>query len=161
MPAPRPHARQLISLPVGERLEGKVVTIINRSEIVGRPLGAMLANDGQSSAPSSAARTTCPAASMQEVMPLCPASLTHTARNCVVEVQIRCPTGATIYSVDIDTIYTFKRGQLLKTDDTPESAVRKSDIIVTGMWVHTQLQSRSFHSTLLSPRVPSASGTSI
>jgi hypothetical protein len=27
-------------------MEGKVVTIINRSEIVGRPLGALLANDG-------------------------------------------------------------------------------------------------------------------
>ena len=29
-------------------MEGKVVTIINRSEIVGRPLGALLANDGES-----------------------------------------------------------------------------------------------------------------
>ena len=28
-------------------MEGKVVTIINRSEIVGRPLGALLANDGE------------------------------------------------------------------------------------------------------------------
>lgn len=27
-------------------MEGKTVTIINRSEIVGRPLGALLANDG-------------------------------------------------------------------------------------------------------------------
>eukprot|EP00588_Corethron_pennatum_P009395 CAMPEP_0194278724 /NCGR_PEP_ID=MMETSP0169-20130528/11945_1 /TAXON_ID=218684 /ORGANISM="Corethron pennatum, Strain L29A3" /LENGTH=360 /DNA_ID=CAMNT_0039022981 /DNA_START=70 /DNA_END=1152 /DNA_ORIENTATION=+ len=34
------------ALPVGRKLEGKVVTIINRSEIVGRPLAAMLANDG-------------------------------------------------------------------------------------------------------------------
>lgn len=32
--------------PVGRKLEGKVVTVINRSEIVGRPLAAMLANDG-------------------------------------------------------------------------------------------------------------------
>ena len=32
--------------PVGKRMEGNVVTIINRSEIVGRPLAAMLANDG-------------------------------------------------------------------------------------------------------------------
>ena len=63
--------------------------------------------------------------------------------------------------MDIDTIYTFKRGQLLKTDDTPESAVRKSDIIVTGMWVYTQLQSRSPYFTLSSPRAPSASSTSI
>jgi len=32
--------------PVGKRMEGQTVTIINRSEIVGRPLAAMLANDG-------------------------------------------------------------------------------------------------------------------
>ena len=30
----------------GNRLEGKVLTVINRSEIVGHPLSAMLANDG-------------------------------------------------------------------------------------------------------------------
>lgn len=74
------------SLPVGNRMDGKVVSIINRSEIVGRPLGALLANDG-----------------------------------------------ADIYSVDIDSIYHFRRGQLLKTEDTPESAVRKSDVIVCGV----------------------------
>eukprot|EP01133_Synstelium_polycarpum_P001111 gene1111-1269_t len=34
------------SLPFGEHLKGKIVTIVNRSEIVGRPLAAMLANDG-------------------------------------------------------------------------------------------------------------------
>ncbi|KAN0036206.1 hypothetical protein ACTA71_005510 [Dictyostelium dimigraforme] len=34
------------SLAMGEHLRGKTVTIINRSEIVGRPLAAMLANDG-------------------------------------------------------------------------------------------------------------------
>lgn len=33
-------------LPVGNRLQGTTVTVINRSEIVGRPLSAMLANDG-------------------------------------------------------------------------------------------------------------------
>lgn len=38
----------MCSLPVGDRMEGKTVTIINRSEIVGRPLGALLANDGES-----------------------------------------------------------------------------------------------------------------
>jgi len=27
-------------------MQGKIVTVINRSEIVGRPLAAMLANDG-------------------------------------------------------------------------------------------------------------------
>lgn len=31
---------------VHNRLQGKTCTIINRSEIVGRPLAAMLANDG-------------------------------------------------------------------------------------------------------------------
>merc|ERR1712032_290179 len=33
-------------LPVGERLSQKTVTIVNRSEVLGRPLAAMLANDG-------------------------------------------------------------------------------------------------------------------
>ena len=33
-------------LPYGNRLFGKTVTIVNRSEIVGRPLAALLANDG-------------------------------------------------------------------------------------------------------------------
>ena len=35
-------------LPFGNRLYGRTVTIINRSETVGRPLAAMLANDGAS-----------------------------------------------------------------------------------------------------------------
>lgn len=34
------------SKPMGKHLEGKIITVINRSEIVGRPLAAMLANDG-------------------------------------------------------------------------------------------------------------------
>ncbi|EGG13704.1 methylenetetrahydrofolate dehydrogenase [Cavenderia fasciculata] len=34
------------SLALGEHLKGKTITIVNRSEIVGRPLAAMLANDG-------------------------------------------------------------------------------------------------------------------
>lgn len=63
---------------------GKTVTIINRSEIVGRPLAAMLANDG-----------------------------------------------ATIYSIDVDSIFMFKRGALRKTEATPEEAVRQSDVVVT------------------------------
>ena len=33
-------------LPYGNRLHGRVITIINRSEVVGRPLAALLANDG-------------------------------------------------------------------------------------------------------------------
>ena len=48
----------------GDRMAGKTVTIVNRSEIVGRPLAAMLANDG-----------------------------------------------ATVYSVDIDSTYIFRRGK--------------------------------------------------
>jgi methylenetetrahydrofolate dehydrogenase (NAD+) len=36
-----------LALVQGERLRGKKVTIFNRSEIVGRPLAAMLANDGR------------------------------------------------------------------------------------------------------------------
>jgi hypothetical protein len=34
------------TLPLGNRMAGKNVVVINRSEIVGRPLAAMLANDG-------------------------------------------------------------------------------------------------------------------
>lgn len=34
------------SLPYGDRLRGKTITVINRSEVVGRPLAALLANDG-------------------------------------------------------------------------------------------------------------------
>jgi len=34
------------SLPVGDRLCNKTVVVVNRSEVVGRPLAAMLANDG-------------------------------------------------------------------------------------------------------------------
>eukprot|EP00126_Sphaerothecum_destruens_P001669 Sdes_comp15079_c0_seq1m3869 len=34
------------TLDAGNRLYGKTVTIVNRSEIVGRPLAALLANDG-------------------------------------------------------------------------------------------------------------------
>jgi len=70
----------------GKQLEGKIVTIINRSEIVGRPLAAMLANDG-----------------------------------------------ATVYSVDVNSIYVFQGGRMQPCDETPESCVRKSSIVVTGV----------------------------
>lgn len=33
-------------LPFGKKMEGRTVSVINRSEIVGRPLAAMIANDG-------------------------------------------------------------------------------------------------------------------
>jgi len=70
----------------GNRLNGRIITVINRSEIVGRPLAAMLANDG-----------------------------------------------ADVYSIDIDTVYLMRRGQLLETTDTPETCVRKSNIVITGV----------------------------
>jgi methylenetetrahydrofolate dehydrogenase (NAD+) len=79
-------------LPVGERMTGKKVTVVNRSEIVGRPLAAMLANDG-----------------------------------------------ATVYSIDIDSLYIFQRkngrGQLDVPPEgmTAESAVRESDIVILGV----------------------------
>lgn len=62
------------------------ITVINRSDIVGRPLAALLANDG-----------------------------------------------ADVYSVDIDSLYLFRRGKLIKTEETPESACRKSRVIITGV----------------------------
>jgi methylenetetrahydrofolate dehydrogenase (NAD+) len=33
-------------LEEGNRLHGKTITVINRSEVVGRPLAALMANDG-------------------------------------------------------------------------------------------------------------------
>ena len=33
-------------MPEGNRLHGKTITVVNRSEVVGRPLAALLANDG-------------------------------------------------------------------------------------------------------------------
>jgi len=73
---------------IGRHMEGKVVTILNRSEIVGRPLAAMLANDG-----------------------------------------------ADVYSIDIDSIYLFRGGRSYKVDknETPESCVRKSSVVITGV----------------------------
>ncbi|CAM9388914.1 unnamed protein product [Chrysoparadoxa australica] len=73
-------------LPTGDRMSGKTVTIVNRSEIVGRPLAAMLANDG-----------------------------------------------ACIYSIDIDSIFKFVRGKIIKTTDTEEQALAKSSVIITGV----------------------------
>lgn len=72
--------------PIGRRMEGKVVTVINRSEIVGRPLAAMLANDG-----------------------------------------------ATVYSIDINSIYRLEPGGRLDKceGETPESCVRKVSHIVS------------------------------
>lgn len=39
-------------LDYGKRLFGRRITVINRSEVVGRPLAALLANDGAEVYPS-------------------------------------------------------------------------------------------------------------
>ncbi|KAG0676821.1 NAD-dependent 5,10-methylenetetrahydrafolate dehydrogenase [Pichia californica] len=81
-------------LDIGDRLYGKTITIVNRSEIVGRPLAALLANDG-----------------------------------------------ATVYSVDINDIQLYERGDGLrykqhKVEDcnkSLEDCAKISDIIITGV----------------------------
>jgi len=75
-------------LPVGNRLCNKTIVVVNRSEVVGRPLAAMLANDG-----------------------------------------------ATVYSVDIDSVYVFKRGKLETTPktETTESLVPRADVVILGV----------------------------
>ncbi|KAI8384457.1 uncharacterized protein BYT42DRAFT_492662 [Radiomyces spectabilis] len=81
-------------LPYGNRLYGRTITVVNRSEIVGRPLAAMLANDG-----------------------------------------------AKVYSVDVNGIQLFTRGNGIKLaahkvediDDKLEDVVPKSDVVITGV----------------------------
>ncbi|KAI9292142.1 NAD(P)-binding protein [Neoconidiobolus thromboides FSU 785] len=81
-------------LNYGNRLHGKTITVINRSEVVGRPLAALLANDG-----------------------------------------------AKVYSVDINDILEFSRGDGLKlsshkVQDTKlklEDVVPMSDVVITGV----------------------------
>lgn len=81
-------------LAYGNRLYGKQIVVVNRSEIVGRPLAALLANDG-----------------------------------------------ATVYSVDLDGIQRFTRGEGLKlnrhqvadVDLTLEEVSKNADVIVTGV----------------------------
>ncbi|CCI49927.1 hypothetical protein ABG067_004072 [Albugo candida] len=72
--------------PEGDHLNGKNITVINRSDIVGRPLAAMLANDG-----------------------------------------------ADVYSIDVDSLYLYRRGKLIQTQETNESACKKSHVIITGV----------------------------
>jgi methylenetetrahydrofolate dehydrogenase (NAD+) len=98
-------------------MEGKTVTIINRSEIVGRPLGALLANDGEV------------AQRFFNVCPLTPSVCVHSHP---LYVRASCDSGADIYSVDIDSIFLFKRGVLHKTEISTEEAVRASDVVVAG-----------------------------
>ncbi|KAF2277533.1 bifunctional protein [Westerdykella ornata] len=82
-------------LPYGNRLHGRTVTVINRSEVVGRPLAALLANDG-----------------------------------------------ACVYSVDINDVQQFTRGQGLrkrrhevveKPGWTLEDCLPISDVVISGV----------------------------
>jgi methylenetetrahydrofolate dehydrogenase (NAD+) len=81
-------------LAEGNRLHGKTITIINRSEIVGRPLAALLANDG-----------------------------------------------ARVFSVDVNGLLEFHRGQGLKLRrhevvecaKTLEDVLPISDVVITGV----------------------------
>lgn len=81
-------------LAYGNRLYGKQVVVVNRSEIVGRPLAALLANDG-----------------------------------------------ATVYSVDLDGVQRFTRGEGLKlsrhqvvdVDLSLEEVAKNADVIITGV----------------------------
>lgn len=81
-------------LAYGNKLYGKTITIVNRSEIVGRPLAALLANDG-----------------------------------------------ATVYSVDINNIQKFERGdglhlrkhRVVDVDISLKEAAAQSDVIITGV----------------------------
>lgn len=81
-------------LVYGNRLHGRVITVINRSEVVGRPLAALLANDG-----------------------------------------------AKVYSVDINGVQEYHRGNGLKhlkhevfdTTFKLEDVLPISDVVVTGV----------------------------
>jgi methylenetetrahydrofolate dehydrogenase (NAD+) len=82
-------------LPYGNRLHGHTITIINRSEVVGRPLAALLANDG-----------------------------------------------ACVYSVDVNNVQQFHRGQGLRkrrhevldmVDWSVEKCLPLSDVVISGV----------------------------
>ncbi|CEP60733.1 methylenetetrahydrofolate dehydrogenase (NAD(+)) LALA0_S01e17722g [Lachancea lanzarotensis] len=85
-------------LPVGNRLYGKKCVVVNRSEIVGRPLAALLANDG-----------------------------------------------AVVYSIDINNIQRFTRGEGLKfqkhqvedlgtySDAALKEYCSDADVVITGV----------------------------
>jgi methylenetetrahydrofolate dehydrogenase (NAD+) len=82
-------------LPYGNRLYGRTITVINRSEVVGRPLAALLANDG-----------------------------------------------ACVYSVDLDGVQQFTRGQGIKkihhdVNEKPgwtlADCLPLSDVVISGV----------------------------
>ena len=105
-------------LHYGNRLYGKKVLIVNRSEIVGRPLAALLANDG-----------------------------------------------ATVYSVDINNIQQFTRGDdlleqrhkvvdLSPEEYTLEKLAPQCDVIITGVPLKLQIPIRLGQSVLLLLTLP-------
>jgi len=73
-------------LTKNKQLTNKIITVINRSTVVGHPTAAMLANDG-----------------------------------------------ADVYSVDLDSIYLMKKGQIIDTDYTLDKACKISDVIISGV----------------------------
>ena len=82
-------------LPFGNRLHGRKITVVNRSEVVGRPLAALLANDG-----------------------------------------------ACVYSVDINDVQQFHRGEGLRKRRhdvvelpawTLETCLPLSDVVISGV----------------------------
>lgn len=81
-------------IPYGNRLFGRTIAVVNRSEVVGRPLAALLANDG-----------------------------------------------ASVYSVDINNIQHFTRGEGVKmhrhhavdTNFKVEDVIPKCDVVITGV----------------------------
>ena len=82
-------------LSYGNRLFGRTITVVNRSEVVGRPLAALLANDG-----------------------------------------------ATVYSVDIDGVQIFSRGEGIRkrkhevieaTNMNLEDCLQISDVVISGV----------------------------
>ena len=41
--------------------------------------------------------------------------------------------GATVYSIDIDSIYVMERGRMTRTDVTPDDAIKAADVVVLGV----------------------------
>lgn len=100
--------------PYGNQLHDKTVTIINRSEVVGRPLAALLANDGAKVCSD-------------------PKLLFFTHFHSIVNFQV--------YSIDISDVLLFHRGDELelnkyKVEDCDlklEDILPQSDVVITGV----------------------------
>ncbi|EEY63121.1 tetrahydrofolate dehydrogenase [Phytophthora infestans T30-4] len=87
-PSKNPSSAHEYGVPSKSDIEGSVhdIVSVHVSYIVGRPLAAMLANDG-----------------------------------------------ADVYSADIDSLYLFRRGKLIPSEETQETACKKSRVIITGV----------------------------